>query len=151
MPSDSSRTFCQNYGFSLRFLSLEKARIGNAIGITRANRPGSFDVYLIITAYSVTSAFTTDGDCVTISATPVTLPSPFSVVSGPEPSATDLERAQSVIESKFVTWLHRAPTCSIAPRMCLESGCLFGDEPQNTEESGGAVSLRSSYQIKVQL
>lgn len=90
---------------------------------------------LIITAYSVTSAFTTDGDCVTISGTPVTLPAPFSVGTGPEPSATDIQRLQSVIESNFVTWLHRAPTCSLA-NMCLDSECLFSNETTLAGPSG---------------
>ncbi len=81
-------------------------------------------LYLIITAYSVTSAFTTDGDCVTVSGTPTTLPTPFSVITAAEPSATNPQRLQSIISSDFVPWLHHAPTCSLA-RMCFDPECLF--------------------------
>ena len=114
--------------------------------MTRAIRPGSYDVYLIITAYSATSVFTTDGDCVTISESHVTLQTPFSVVTALETSTTDAERVQSIIESNFVTWVHRAPTCYVALPSCLENDCLF-DENGGTGWSPGAVSLRSSYQI----
>ncbi|CAD6594486.1 MAG: hypothetical protein ASARMPREDX12_009107 [Alectoria sarmentosa] len=105
--------------------------------MTRAIRPGSYDVYLIITAYSATSVFTTDGDCVTISESHVTLQTPFSVVTALETSTTDAERVQSIIESNFVTWVHRAPTCYVALPSCLENDCLF-DENGGTGWSPGA-------------
>ena len=63
----------------------------------------------------------------TVSATPVTLPTPFGVVTASEPSSTDPERLQSMIETSFVAWLDRAPTCSLGPT-CIDNDCLFGDE-----------------------
>ena len=95
-------------------------------------------LYLIITAYSVTSAFTTDGDCVTVSGTPTTLPTPFSVITAAEPSATNPQRLQSIISSDFVPWLHHTPTCSLA-RMCFEAECLFSKHVAG-EAPSGAVS-----------
>ena len=110
--------------------------------MTRINRaPLIIGVYFIVTAYSVSSAFTTDGDCVTITGTPVTLPTPFSVMVAPEPSATDPEWFVSIVESKFATWLPAAPTCSVS-RPCTGTYC---DPVANAED--GAVGLSLNYEI----
>ena len=112
------------------------ARWHEIIRLTRANRPVSDGVYLFITAYSVTSALTTEGDCVTISATPI------GVVTASKPSSTDSERLQLIVETDFVAWMDRAPTCSLGPT-CIGNDCLFGDEPDdgNPLLSPGTVSV----------
>ena len=95
--------------------------------MTQTNRVDSSGVYYIITAYSVTSAFTTDGDCVTVSGTPITLPTPFSVV--PQSSPKYAEELESSINSRFATWLDYAPTCSIVDPFCPGGQCDFAYTP----------------------
>ena len=116
---------------------------------TRANRPRSSDVYLIITAYSVTSAIWTDGDCVTISGIPVSLPTPFGVVTSRKPFVTDIGRVQSIVESSFVTWSHRAPTCSLA-RVCLDGHRLFGNARKETGALNGTGGRRFGRMVGCQ-
>ena len=124
------------------------ARWHEIIRLTLAYRPLSDGVYLFITAYSVTSALTTEGDCVTISATPITLSTPFGVVTAAEPSSTDSERLQSIVETDFVAWLDQAPTCSLGST-CIDNDCLFGGEADggNSLLSPGTVSGQCSYQM----
>ena len=110
--------------------------------MTRINRPPPIiGVYFIVTAYSVSSAFTTDGDCVTITGTPVTLSTPFSVMAAPEPAVTDFDLFGSIVESKFATWLPAAPTCSVSPP-CTGIVC---DSVADAET--GAVGLSLNYEI----
>ena len=103
-----------------------------------------FGEYLMITAYAVTSAFTTDGDCVTVSGTPTTLPTPFDVITDVEPSAGDPKTLQSIIMSGFVTWLHHTPTCSVS-QMCFEPACLFNDEFYVSGDSHPAVDIMHTH------
>ena len=111
--------------------------------MTRMNRvPHTIAVYFTVTAYSVSSAFTTVGDCVTITGTPVTLSSPFSVMAALEPSATNPEWFGSIVESKFATWLPVAPTCSVLSP-CAGFGCESVDNGEPV-----AVGLSLSYEIE---
>lgn len=85
----------------------------------------------------------------TVSATPISLPTPFGVVTASEPSSTDPERLQSIIETKFVAWLDRDPTCSLAPEACIDNDCLFGADANDEGSlvSPRTVSVQSSYQM----
>lgn len=122
--------------------------------MTLANRPGSDDVYLNITAYNVTSVITTDGDCITISGTSVTLPTPFNILTASEPFVTDSERLLWILSTDFVASLNYAPMCSLSEQTCFDNRCLFDNEVEEEEEvegrqesvpgSSGQVCLRCS-------
>ena len=94
----------------------------------------------IVTAYSVSSTFITDGDCVTFTGTPFTLLTPFSVSATSEPSATDPKWFESIVESTFVTWLPAASTCSVSPSYTINCDSVDNGEP-------GAVSLYVSLKL----
>ena len=116
--------------------------------MTWANRfqDSEYSVYLLITAYAVTSATTINGDCVTVSATPVVLPTPFTVVTAANPCVTETQELQSIVESDFVTWLHPTSTCSLAPT-CFDAECLFSSALGTLlAQNPGAVSLPPSFQ-----
>ena len=102
--------------------------------------PPIIGVYFIVTAYSVSSAFITDGDCVTFPGTPFTLSTPFSVSAAPEPSATDHEWFGSIVESNFAAWLPAAPTCSVSPPCTVDCDSVDNGEP-------GAVGLYFSLKL----
>ena len=98
------------------------------IALTRASRPHDMASHLIITAYSINSAFTTDRSCFTITGTSVVLPTPFSVVTATEPSATNPKSIQSIFYTDFPHWLNRAPTCSLIEN-CLDNECIPFSRP----------------------
>ena len=67
--------------------------------------------YLLFTTYSIDSAFTTDGDW---------LPTPVSIVTATESSATKSETIQPMRQSDYPYWLDLAPTCSLEGRRRTE-------------------------------
>lgn len=109
--------------------------------MTPTIRAPSLGVYYIVTAYSVTSAFTTDGDCVTVSGTPITLPTPFSVI--PQSSPANLQELQSSIDSDFAIWLDIAPTCSVVAPSCNDI-CDFNNTPAGAVGFPGPNSMNVS-------
>ena len=64
--------------------------------------------YIVFTAYSVTSAYGSSGQCFTTSNSPITLATPFSLT---KPSITDSVSFQAAAETSFVNYL-RFSTCS---------------------------------------
>ncbi len=60
------------------------------------------DTYIIISAYSITSAYISSGQCTTSSGNAITLQTPFSLT---KPSATDSALFQVVAETSFINFL----------------------------------------------
>ena len=73
----------------------------------------------MVTAYSVTSAFESDGICITTSGTAVTLPTPYSVIGNP----LDPLLSQKV-ENSFVDFLGFATCVAPTPLMNISSAAL---------------------------